>query len=379
MTLFRRLTYIAIAVAIATSFWWFNQPKPVEVTLHSVSLGLVESTIANTRTGTIKACLRSHIAPIVSGRVDQLLVKKGEHVTSGQLLLSLWNDDLIAQQRLAKSEAIATQAYAEEVCVVAELAQRDAKRIKQLQSKGLSSEESYDQAQNNATARAAACRAAQAAIDVAEAQRQVVDAALQRTQLKAPFDGIIAEINTELGEVLAPLSITGNAMGSAIDMIQPGCLYISAPIDEIDAPTIQPSMDVHITLDAFDKEQFSGKVLRIAPYILDLEKQARTIEVEVTFSDANVQKRMLPGYSTDVEIILTHQSDVLWLPTSALLRDNKVWIYNQGIIEKRIIKKGLSNWQVTEITQGLVAGEVVVLPSSDVELVDGMLVIEKAH
>jgi len=376
MRLLHRLVYLGLLVTIIAVFWWFNRPLPIEVSLHTVTSGKVESTVANTRTGTIMACKRSHLVPIVSGRVDQLLVEEGDVVKRGQHLLSLWNDDLRAQVSLARSEENSVEARAEEVCVTAELTQREAERIRQLQSKGLSSVERYDQAQNSAVAHAASCRAAKASIEVAESQLQVAEAMLQRTQLNAPFDGVIAEVNAELGEVIAPLSASG-VLGSAIDIIEKGCLYISAPIDEIDAPNIQPGMHVYITLDAFPDQQFDGTVRRIAPYILDLEKQARTVEVEVLFSDPAMQQRMLPGYSTDVEIVLQGEENTLWLPSSALLRDNHAWIYKEGVLEKRKLKIGLNNWRLSEVLSGLSEGEQVVLPSGDATLKDGMQVTPK--
>ncbi len=378
MSLVRKASYITLIIAVIAAAWWLSRPTPPTVPLHTVATGTVESTVANTRTGTIMACRRSHIAPIVSGRVDQLLIKEGDQVEKGSLLLALWNDDLVAQVSLARSEANAAEAQAEETCVTADLAKRDAERIKQLQSKGLSSVESYDQAQNNAIAQDASCRAAKASIEVARSQLKVAKAALERMEIKAPFDGIVAEVNAELGEVLTPLSITGEASSGAVDLIEKGCLYISAPIDEIDAPAIQPGMHAYITLDAFPDQRFDGKVKRIAPYILDLEKQARTVEVEVEFVDAAVQQRMLPGYSTDVEIVLDSKPDTLWIPTSALLRDNHIWVYmTDGAIEKRKLEIGLSNWQQSEINKGLVAGERIVLPG-DAELENGMQVIPKS-
>ena len=351
MQLLRRLIYLGLVLAVIISLWWFNRPPPISVSLHTVTTGKVESTVANTRTGTIMACRRSHLAPIVSGRVDQLLVKEGDGVKQGQRLLSLWNDDLTAQISLARSEASAVQARSEEACVTAELAQREAERIRQLQNKGLSSVERYDQAQNSAVAHAASCRAAKASIEVAESQLQLAQAMLERTLLNAPFDGVIAEVDVELGEVIAPLSASG-VLGSAIDIIEKGCLYISAPIDEIDAPSIEPGMHAYITLDAFPDQQFDGTVRRIAPYILDLEKQARTVEVEVLFSDPAIQHRMLPGYSTDVEIVLQDEENTLWLPSSALLRDNHAWIYREGVLEKRKLERGLKNGRVSEVLNG---------------------------
>jgi HlyD family secretion protein len=372
----RRIVYIVIIVIVAVVIGWLSTPEPQRVKTHTITTGKVEATVTNTRTGTITACRRSHIVPITGGRVDQLLVKEGDVVSKDQLLLSLWNDDLTAQVKLAQSEARATQARAEEVCVMADLAIREAERNKQLLDKGLSSIESFDQAQNNAVARQASCRAAEASIEVAESQLAVAKAALQRTLLKAPYDGVVAEVNADLGEVLAPLSAAGDLM-AAVDLIEKGCLYVSAPIDEIDAPAIKPGMPVYITLDAYPNQQFAGEVKRVAPYVLDIEKQARTVEVEVLFSKAEDQAKMLPGFSTDVEIVLDSRDNTLWLPASALLQGNNVWRYQpaDGTITRQKVEIGLGNWQVNQITRGLNEGDIIVLPTDKGELSEGMQVI----
>jgi len=376
MTTKRRVVYLIIIVAVIAVIWWLNRPQPLQVTLHTVERGNVESTVANTRTGTVKACRRSHIVPITSGRVDEIRVREGDRVSNGQLLISLWNDDLAAQVGLARSEANSAKARAEEVCVMAELAEREAKRTKQLVDRGLTSIESYDQSQNNAVARRASCRASQSSVDVANAQLKVAQAALERTLLKAPFGGVVAEVNAELGEVLAPLT-AGGEMAAAVDIIEQNCLYISAPIDEIDAPAVQPGMSVYITLDAFPKQRFPGTVRRVAPYVLDLEKQARTVEVEVTFDDAKTAALMLPGYSVDVEVVLDRRENVLWIPTSALLQGNQAWVYHpvDGTVSKQQLEIGMSNWQTSEVTQGLSQGDQIVLPVDSGELTEGSTVV----
>jgi multidrug efflux pump subunit AcrA (membrane-fusion protein) len=103
-----------------------------------------------------------------------------------------------------------------------------------------------------------------------------------RTYVRAPFDGIVAEVNGEVGEFLTP-SPPGIQTLPAVDLIDDSCLYVSAPIDEVDAAQLQVGMAGRITLDAYRGKHFAGKLRRIAPYVLAVEKQARTVEVEVEF------------------------------------------------------------------------------------------------
>ena len=140
------------------------------------------------------------------------------------------------------------------------------------------------------------------------------------------------------------------------------CLYASAPIDEVDAPEIRVGMPANISLDAFPKTSFAGKVRRVAPYVLDLEKQARTVDVEVNFTDAADTRNMLPGYSADIEVILSERKDVTRVPTEAVLEGNKVLLLGAGdLLQERKIESGLSNWEHTEVLSGLQAGDQVVV------------------
>jgi HlyD family secretion protein len=122
-------------------------------------------------------------------------------------------------------------------------------------------------------------------------------------------------------------------------------------------------MAAHISLDAFGERRFEGTVRRIAPYVLDREKQARTVEVEVGFSDAEDTADMLPGYSADIEIVLAEKAGILRIPTEAIIESNRVLIFSQrdGVLEERIIETGLHNWEYTEVLSGVSEGEQIVV------------------
>jgi HlyD family secretion protein len=241
------------------------------------------------------------------------------------------------------------------------MAKRELNRLRPLYRKKLVSVERLDQAETEALAREAACRAANATESVNEARVAVAQAGLERTLLRAPFDGVVAEITGEVGEVVTP-SPPGIATPPAVDLIDCSCVYVSAPIDEVDAPAIHVGMPVRITLDAFPDRVFAGKVRRTAPYVLDLEKQARTVEVEVEFVDVGQCGELLPGYSADIEVILESRTEVVRIPTEAVLEGDRVLVLGaDGLLTERHFTPGLSNWSYTEVLEGLRAGEHVVL------------------
>ncbi len=352
----------AVIALVAGVVWYTTRPKPVAVILHKVDRGVVEASVANTRAGTVEACQRAKMATPTAGQVASITVDKGDRVRAGQVLLSLWNEDRKAEVKLAESEVVATRARTEEACALANSAEREAERLVKLRQTKLVAEDQVDKAVTDAEAKQAACRAVRATEQESKARVNVARAALERTILTAPFDGVVAEVNAKLGEFVTP-SPPGIPTLPAVDLIGEQCLYVSAPIDEVDAPAVRPGQPARITLDAFAGRQFNGKVRRVAPYVLDLEKQARTVEVEAAFTDQAETDNLLPGYSADIEVILDSRANVLRVPTEAVLEGYRVLVYEprNGRLEERQFKPGLANWKFTEVSSGLNEGELVVV------------------
>jgi HlyD family secretion protein len=356
----RYLPWLAGLLLLIFAAWYFTRPAPIGVQLAKVERGVVEATVSNTRAGTVKACRRAKLAPPAGGQIEHLLVKKGQRVKANQVLLKLWNNDLEAQKRLAQEQLATAQSQAHQACVQATLADKEAERARQLREKGFISAEGLDQKVSAAKVNRAGCEVARSQIDQSRSRIAVVNADLQRMVLRAPFAGIVADISGELGEYATP-SPPGIPTPPAIDLIDDSCMFVSAPIDEVDASEIKVGQTARITLDAIKGMTFAGKVKRIAPYVLELEKQARTVEVEVAFDKPPTAENLLVGYSADVEIVHAAHQNVLYIPTQALLEGNRVLLYREGVLEDRVVTTGLANWDRTEITSGLNEGDRIVL------------------
>lgn len=356
----RLIVIVLAAAALAYAGWYFTRPKPPEVELATIERGTVESTVVNTRAGTVKACRRAKLAPVSGGQIVKLWVKEGERVKAGQPLLELWNRDLAAQRELATRQLTTSEERRREACIMADNAQRDADRTAQLAAKGFVSPQSTENARADARARQANCDALAADVKRAQAQISVTQVGLERTTLTAPFAGIVAKITGEVGEFTTP-SPPGIPTPPAVDLIDDSCLYVSAPMDEVDAPRLKPSQPARITLDALPGKVFAGHVRRIAPYVTEVEKQARTVDVEVDF-DTPPEAALLVGYSADVEAIIERRDKVLRVPTQAIQQDGTVLVLGKDdTLETRHLKTGLANWAFTEVVSGLGAGDRVLL------------------
>lgn len=365
-----------VAAFIIGAIIWQMRPEPLSVWVSKTEYGEVEQTVANTRAGTIKACRRSKLSMPLGGVVDKLLVKKGDAVVAGQLLLELWNRDHYAGVEQAKAALDAAEHSQQQVCTLAERSKRESKRTQSLLDSKLIAIDVADNAQSNAFAQQGACASAKAQVTSARANVDMQRAVLERFQLRAPFDGIVAEINGEIGEYVTP-SPPGVITPPAIDLIDTSCLYATAPIDEVDAAGLRLGMPVKITLDAFRDRIFNGKLTRIAPYVLDLEKQARTVEVDVRFDEVPTDVVLLIGYSADVTIVLKNEPRTLRIPTEALVNNNEAWVLEQttdgkpGKLGKRTLTPGISNFTYTEIRTGLKEGELVVRSPDQAGIAEG--------
>jgi HlyD family secretion protein len=143
-------------------------------------------------------------------------------------------------------------------------------------------------------------------------------------------------------------------------------------MDEVDTGAIRTGLAAKLTVDSRPGETFVGTVSRVAPYVLDQEAQNRTLEIEVSIDDAEVAASLLPGTSADVEVILEKRSNVLRVPTSALLRGRTVLILADGKLLEREVRLGLRNWRFAEVLGGLEPGEQVVVSLDKIEIEPGV-------
>ncbi|MEE4166919.1 MAG: efflux RND transporter periplasmic adaptor subunit [Desulfocapsaceae bacterium] len=374
--LIKWLVLFLVVFGIAFMIWQKTRSKPVEVMVKPVTRGIVEKTVANTRAGTVDACRRARLSPSIGGQIAALPIHEGDQVKAGDLLLEIWNEDLSAQLAVAEQEAAVAKAQASAACQLAEEAERQAKRAQTLLKSKVNSQEQTDMAVSEALSLRAKCDASRASVLMSLAHISLSRTNLSRSRLIAPFSGIIAKIEGELSEYVTP-SPVGVQTSPVVDLIENTCFYITAPIDEVDAAAVRVGMATRITLDAFGDRSFTGKVRRIAPYVLDLAKQARTVDIEVDFIDQGDFSLLLAGYSADVEIILDVRDNTLKVPSEAVMDGNAVYVLadQDNTISKRTFTAGLSNWAFTEVVSGLSEGARVVVNIDKPELQDGLTVV----
>jgi HlyD family secretion protein len=357
----KRILVIAVLAAIIVALRLFVfRPEPVPVTVRPVGRGTVEETVTNSKAGTVKARRRARISPEVGGRVAFIGARPGDMVRKGQVLLRLNDSDLRAAVALARQDLATARATAREACLAADLARRELDRNVKLRDERIVSEEVLDRLESESDAASARCDASRAAVDRAGAAIDLAQANLDKAVLKAPFDGVVADLDAELGEWVSP-SPPAVPIPPVFDLIDPRSIYVSAPLDEVDTGRVVPGLPARMTLDPYPGLSFPGRVSRVAPYVSDVEQQNRTLEVEVDFTEIPSDRPLFPGTSADVEIILKAREQVLRVPAYALLAGDTVLVFDGGVLQARKVAIGLRNWEFAEVTDGLAEGDRVVV------------------
>jgi HlyD family secretion protein len=369
--LWSRLAILAaVVVAIVVARLTLFAPEAVPVRTVPVEVGLVEESVTNSRAGTVKARRRAKLAPEIGGKVLSLPHRRGTHVRAGELLLRV--DDALQQARLAlaEDEAEAALAQRDQACLAAERAERESERTTRLADEGIVSTDLLDRIESQARAAEASCRAAEAAAERAASAVALARAELEKTVLRAPFAGIVADVFIEEGEWTAP-SPPALPIPPVLDLIDTRDIYISAPMDEVDSARIATGQPARVTVDSHPGDEFAAHVVEVAPYVVDRLEQNRTVEIELELDDAALASTLLPGTSADAEVILSARDGVLRVPTSALLEGGKVLLLEDDLLVERAPELGLRNWDYTEVTGGLEPGARVVVSLDRPEVVAG--------
>lgn len=376
----RSLPWLAVAVLLLVGFALRQTvfaPDPIEVRVERVARGRVEATVTNSKAGTVEARRRSRIASEIGGQVVEVAHREGDRVQAGEALVRLSDRSQEAQLELARQGVAVARAGFEDACLRRDRARRELARTRRLAESSVASEDRLDELQYRSDSARVACEGAAAELARAEAQQASAETELAKTVIEAPFAGIVAEVNVEMGEWVTP-SPPLLTSPPVIDLIDPTSIFVSAPMDEVDSGAIRPGQPVKVTVDSRPGETFDGAVLRVAPYVLDEEAQNRTLEIEVALDDSKVAESLLPGTSADAEVVLDVRSDVIRVPTSALLRNERVLLLEEGELVERAIEVGLRNWQFAEVRSGLEGGERIVVALDRLEIVVGARAVPDA-
>ena len=392
------LGWIVLLAAIAGgAAYWFNLKPALEVTAQPVVRVHVEDTVPAIASGTVMLQVDSRIAADYMGTIEQVLVKEGQKVEAGTLLMHLRAAELDAQVELAKANLEAgesalrqarmgadisktmTAAQFKQSTAQSDLANRELDKLQSMLESGAISKTEFDRAAvqsrvaNEATTMAKAgqretdmrneeIRMAEANIKQLKAGLQAAEAARNKAIVRAPFDGTVAKIFLDEGEAVT----MGMPLMQLIDNSE---FYVEAPFDEANAAEIKIGQKVRINLDAYRGENFYGRVEYIAPVVQMNPDLSRTLNVKILVEEG--KEKFIGGMSADVIVVIEEKDDILFAPSDALIRDEYAYVVENGRAVRREVTTGTGNWESVEILDGLNEGDMLITSVALQGLEDG--------
>jgi HlyD family secretion protein len=298
MTRVRRLCVSAAPLLVAVASCHKEAPAPP---YEKVAVARRDIVVSATASGGIEPILTLSVKSKASGEIIDSPVQTGDEVKKGQLLARV--DPRIPQNNLTQAEATLMVAKAQLDNATAQL-----KRSQALYQTQSITQAGYDSAQLSAAT-------AQAAVVTAQANLQTAKDAMEDTQVRAPHNGTVLELDAVLGTVIS--SPTNDVGGGTVilKMANLDTVQVSALVDETDVAAVQSGMPVTITVDAFPNRTFDGSVLKIEP---QAQVTQNVTMFPVLVNILNPNHVLKPGMNTEVEIHIGQRQSVLAVPNAAL-------------------------------------------------------------
>lgn len=341
---------IIIAVIIFSTGTFFS--SAVEVKLTSALLqSPSQSDAILTASGYVVAQRKAAVASKGTGRLVYLGVVEGDKVKKNEVIARLEDNDIQAQLAESKANLQLNEAQLNE-------AKNNFDRQKALLKTGGISETDYEVAETN-------YKKVLAAIELAKAQVQASEVALENMVIRAPFDGTVLTKNADVGEIVAPLAAGVNSKAAVVTIADMSSLQVEADVSESNIQKVTNDQACEITLDAYPDYHYAGYVAKIVP---TADRTKATVMVKVGFK--HYDSRVLPEMSAkvlflkkDKEQNKSEEKAMLVLPQSAVESING----NQFVFKVRNDKAyevpvttGKTYSDYVEITGGLANGDQVI-------------------
>lgn len=309
----------AVGLGVAGYLW---MPRATEVSTTSVVLSTPsQQYVQLTASGYVVAQRRSSVASKASGRLVELNVREGSHVKRGELLARLDASDIQAAILGAEAAVLQAEANHKQLWVQLINARAETSRARSLEGQGFISPQMVDTTVSKNKAAFAAAAAGQAALEQARAQLKAQKVALDYTEIRAPFDGVVLVKNANVGDIITPMSSAAGAQGAVVTMADMSTLEVEADVSESNLSKAQVGQPVEIVLDALPGARFMGRVSGIVPTV---DRAKATVMTKIRFEQ--LDPRILPEMSAKVSFLSQNisaadQQSVLAVPNNTIVTD----------------------------------------------------------
>ena len=294
-------------------------------------------------TGTLEALTKVNITPEVGGKITRIHVQAGDRVAKGQLLAELETESIRLQLRQAEAAvAVAEASHAD--------ALRNKERMDRLIKESAVSEQQREKVQLAFDAAAAQLEQAKAALNLA---RHALDVSIMR----APFAGVVASKNAEVGDVINPMmgGFGAGGAGGVLTLMDYSRIKVPVAVSPEDIGRIAKGQEAVLRVGSLPGREFRGLV-RIVNLTADPLSKKFGVEVVLENPDAVLR----PGTFGNLAFEVASHEDALVVPQAAVLENAYVFVVEGGKAVRRNVSLGIQNTTMIEVLDGLAAGDKVV-------------------
>jgi RND family efflux transporter MFP subunit len=316
----------------------------------------------------------------ITGKVKDVLIEEGQHVTEGQVLATLDPADANAERELASAQLASAQSNLAESQAQLLLAERTLKRQRELAAQKLIAASALDAAVADRDSRAARLASLRRGVIVARDQLAIAGIGSDNTVIRAPFTGVIVTKAAQPGEMISPISGGGGSIRTGIGtLVDMDSLEVQVDVNEAYIGRVQPKMPVEAVLNAYPEWKIPGEVINIIP---TADRSKATVKVRIALQSKDA--RIVPDMGVRVSFLETRKPGApkptgVWVPTRAVSgkdKDAAVFVVEGDKARRVPVATGEVRDVDQLVTQGLKGGESVVL-SPPAKLRDGARVVAK--
>ncbi len=409
MKLYKRFSFWTfVAVALLVGYFVFKQATAsIPVRTETVKRQNIDITVTATSTGTIKSDDEIQIAAQRPGRISALYVEEGDIVKDKDPIAEIDPAEAKINRDLARASYTKARAYLKQMRAANKALSVEVESViegtratlddieekyrnyTELREKGFVSQMEFNELKsryevarteheaalarrNTLQAKKQEIAAQQAAVEEAGSNLELAELNYGYSFMNAPSAGVITSRPVTLGQTV----ISGEPLAV---LMSTDSLYIEAFVDEADVSKVVLGQSVDITMDAYPDRVFQGEVYRISPVVLGGKLENRTFEVRTRIREKDVTVK--PGMSADVEIVVQSESNVLVVPSQAvIIKEDGRYVYLQEDNRARLVPVtvGLSDWTNTQVLSGIEEGDEVVTTPDVPGLQDGVRITSRA-
>jgi HlyD family secretion protein len=319
------VTAVVAVVAVSALAAASRGGSGVSVRTEAVATRDLVSTV--TANGWIRPHRRVDVQSDVMGRITELNVKEGQLVTRGQVLMRI--DPAQMEAAVARAEAAVNEALAREAQTRANLiqAERQYERLRQLgtSDQNLVSVQQIEEAETQAAVQRQLLTAAGYGVSQARSALAEARDRLSKTVIRAPMDGIVTRLNVEEGST-AIIGTTNNPGSLLLTVADLSAMEAVVRVDETDLPDLQVGDSAIISIDAFPRQKFSGRVTDIGyssvrsplQQATPTSSQGQAIDYEIVITLDNPPPSLRSDLSVSADIVTASRSQALSVPIIAL-------------------------------------------------------------